>query len=694
MKSAVFVSSLTAILMAQEITLSPVSVIATGSEAALTEQSDAIAVKQSDEIALDQPIYQKELFNSLPGVRIEQTGSVFGHMTSIRMPINTGPYYLFMQDGIPVQSSGFFNHNGLAYTTFNTASEVEVLKGAGTALYGSDAVAAVVDVRSTPAPAKVREFTFKGTAGQYGYGSGRVEASGPAGEEAGYRFNFNYLHSDGWRDHTQADRMEANGRYDLAVGDENVLKIVLNASKTEARQADSFNDYDNIENRSKAASDDPNYFTALQYVDVKRKFDYGRISLEWSNFHFENLDIVTTPYIRYNRNRYTATWQSNLPSNDNELTTFGLMQRNTFHAEWGRVIFGFDTEYTRSTLNYDQDFTITTSGWKSYRYDAGAIYDYDVDYFAVAPYARVEIPLSQRVTLAAGLRYDYNRFDYTNNLEGDSYYYAYDVKKDKLVPVYYRPDDRTDSFNHLSPKLSLSYKPADNALLYARYANGFRIPQASTLYSMKAGYESASLDPETSDTYEIGGKIYFDRRSFIDIAAYYMSVDDTITRYKNNETGEYYYDNGDGSIHKGIEVGAGYAFNDAWRVKLAYAYSRHNYDNDPTYGDNEMAQAPNHTGNVRLFWTPSSLPGLEVMAEYVYVGSWWLDDEHEAGTYKGYRLGNLKAAYRYNDRLKLFAKVENITDNEYAVMARYAWGKTDYTPGDPAMAYLGFEYRW
>jgi hypothetical protein len=28
----------------------------------------------------------------------------------------TSPYYLMLQDGIPVQSSGFFNHNGLAYT--------------------------------------------------------------------------------------------------------------------------------------------------------------------------------------------------------------------------------------------------------------------------------------------------------------------------------------------------------------------------------------------------------------------------------------------------------------------------------------------------------------------------------------------------------------------------------------------------
>ncbi len=692
-KSFLLLSVAASVLLAEE-SLAPVSVVATGVEESVVKQPEAIAVKEKPEIELDQVVYQKDLFNSLPGVRIEQTGSVFGHMTAIRMPINTGPYYLFMQDGIPVQSSGFFNHNGLAYTTFDSATSVEVLKGAGTALYGSDAVAAVVDVHSTPAPSESRTFTFKGRGGMYGYGSGMLEASGPAGEESGYRANVSYLHSDGWRDHTQADRFEANGRYDIAIDDANALKFILNASKTKAQQADSFNDYDNILNRSKAASDDPNYFKALELTDIERKFDYARLSMEWSNFSFDNLDIVTTPYVRYNRNRYTATWQMNLPSNDNKLATVGLLQRDTYNASWGRIIFGFDTEYTKSSLTYNQDFDITTSGWKSYEYKTGAIYDYDVDYFAIAPYAHLEYDITDKIVLAGGLRYDYNKFDYTNNLEDDSYYYATKVKDGSLVPIYYRPADRTDSYNHLSPKLSLSYTPTPDMNLYARYANGFRIPQASRLYSMKAGYESVTLDPETSDTYEIGLKKFFARHTFVDLAAYYMTIDDTITRYKNDTTGEYYYANGGSSVHEGLEVGAGYAFNPSWRFKVAYAYGYHRYDNDPEYGDNEMAQAPNHTGNLRLFWTPWQFPGFEMMAEYVYVGSWWLDDDHEAGKYKGYQIGNLKASYRYNKHLKLFAKIDNITDNEYAVMARYAYGKTDYTPGDPALAYLGFEYRW
>ncbi|WP_353662906.1 TonB-dependent receptor [Hydrogenimonas sp. SS33] len=684
MRKSAWILSLAAVWSLGGETLAPVSVVAVGEEEPVVEQPVSVSVKKKEEIELDQPIFQKDLFNSLAGVRIEQTGSVFGHMTAIRMPINTGPYYLFTQDGIPVQSSGFFNHNGLAYTSFDSASSVEVLKGAGTALYGSDAVAAVVDVHTLEAPSKKAEGKVIVRGGSDRYGSGYVEASAPIDENSGMRANFNYIYSGGWRDHTEAYRMEGNFRYDTQIGENNVLKLLLNATKTDAEQADSFNDYKNIEEGSTAPSDDPNYFKALEKTDVRRKFDFARISAEWSNYSFDDLEVVVTPYIRYNRNRYVATWQPNLPSNDNKLTTFGLVQRNTWDFEKGRLIFGFDTEYTKSSLEYTQDFDITTSGWKPKTYTKGPLYDYDVDYFAIAPYLHGELDVTDRVKLTAGLRYDYNKFDYDNNLAPDSV---------DLSGTYFRPASRTDSFNHLSPKVALSYMPTSTLNLYARYANGFRIPQASRLYSMKAGYEDANLDPETSDTYEAGVKTLIGNKLFINMAAYYMSVDDTITRYKT-ANGDYYYDNGSGSIHKGVELTTAYDISDQWRVKLAYAYSRHNYDDDPKYGDNEMQQAPNHTGNLRLFYKPAIFPGLEVMGEYVYVGSWWLDDNHKAGRYKGYRLGNLKATYRMNDRLKLYAKIDNITNEKYAVMARYAYRKTDYTPGNPAQGYLGIEYRW
>ena len=679
---AMGLSFVASVLLANSVVeLAPVSVTATGVDESNIDQPLSVATKDEKEIKLDQVIFQKDLLNSLSGVRIEQTGSVIGHMTSIRMPIGTGPYYLFMQDGIPVQSSGFFNHNGLAYTTFQSASSVEVLKGAGTALYGSDAVAAVVNVKSVKAPSKQQEISVKGMGGSYGYGSAGVEMSDTIDENNAYRANATYMHSGGWRDHTKADRAEANIRYDHTINADNDVKIIFNFSKTVAEQADSFNDYANIENGSTAASDDPNYFTALEKTDVKRKFDYAKISAEFTNYSYDDLEITLTPYIRYNRNRYVATWEKNLPSNDNELYTLGLLQRNIYEQKWGKVVFGFDTEYTKSSLQYNQDFDVTTTGWGAKTYTAGALYDYDVNYFAIAPYVHIDYMITKQIKLSPGLRYDYNRYDYTNNLAPNS---------TDSSNTYYRPADRTDSYNHLSPKLSLAYMPMSDLNLYARYANGFRIPQATRLYSVKVGYENIDLQPEKSNTYEIGLKKYFSKKSFFELAAYYMTISDTIIRDKN--TGG--YRNGGSSIHKGIEASLRSEITQEWESSLSYSYSKHNYDNDPTLGDNEIAGAPNNLANARLFYMPVYIHGLKMMAEWQYVGSYWMDDDHTAGKYKGYSIGNFKADYAYSKNLSLFGKITNITDKKYAVRARYAYGKEDYTPGDPRSFYAGVEYKW
>jgi len=211
---------------------------------------------------------------------------------------------------------------------------------------------------------------------------------------------------------------------------------------------------------------------------------------------------------------------------------------------------------------------------------------------------------------------------------------------------------------------------------------------------MQKGYEDVTLDPETSNTFEIGYKKAFGDVSYLEISTYYMTIDDTIVRYKNSVTGDYYYANGGSTLHRGVEFSLAAKMSEELSTKIAYSYSRHNYRDDPQYGSNEMQQAPNHLGNFRLVYSPLSLRGLKVMGEYIYVGPWWLDDAHAGGRYEGYSTGNLKAEYRYTKEWKFFAKVTNITDERYATRARYAWGKTDYTPGDPREFYAGLEYRW
>ncbi len=672
------ISAIQALATDNAYTLDALSVTAYRDEENVFAQPHSIDVKKASEVKLDQVVSQKDLLNSISGVRIEQTNDGSGHMTSVRMPLSTNPYYLFLQDGIPVQSSGFFNHNGLAFTSYGLADSVEVLKGAGTALYGSDAVAATINVISAAEPSKTPTSSVRMDGGSDGYGAVAVENSATIDTKNAYRVGIKYNHNDSWREHNTLDRFELNGRYDYVMDNDNVIKILISGAKTDGEQAGDFENYANIENGSTAASDKSSYLSALTLTDIRRKYDMMRISAEWSNYAFKDVEISLTPYIRYNRNRYVATWENNLPRNDSIQSTIGLLEKTTFDQAWGKIIVGFDTEYTKSDqMNY-QDFNITTGGKT---YVTGPLFDYNVDYFALAPFVHSEYKMNNEVTLSAGARFDYNRFDYKNNLS---------VGTDPST-VYYRPSNRSDDFSHISPKLSLSYQPNEELNLYARYANGFRIPQATMLYSMKANTSVTTLDPENSDTYEIGLKKRVGKH-FVELSGYYMSIDDTITRY-DGSGGTKYYANGGSTIHKGIEAGVSAVLSEELEAKVSYSYSTHKYENDTVYKNNDMASAPRSIANTRLFYTPASLKTLVLMGEWQYVGKYWMDDSNTR-EYNGYSLGNLKADYKIKDNLSVFGKVNNITDKRYATRATYEFSKNNYTPGDPRQFFAGLEYTW
>lgn len=661
--------------LAQENTysLDALSVTALREEETVFSQPLSIDVKQSDEIKLDQVVFQKDLLNSISGVRIEQTGSIIGHKTSIRMPLSTEPYYLFLQDGIPVQSSGFFNHNGLAYTTYGSASSVEVLKGTGSALYGSDAMAGTINVLSATEPTKELKKSLHTNIGSDGYKSISTTLSDAIDQKKSYSLGVRYDHNDGWREHSKSERLEANGRFDYLMNKDNFVKIVFAASKTDAQQADDFLNYSNIENGSAAASDDPNYYTALSKTDVRRQFDYARLSAEFINYALEDAEISVTPYVRYNRNRYVATWETTLPSNDSVQQSVGLLNKIKFEPTWGRIIAGLDTEYTHADQQNNQEYDYNASILK------GAIYDYTVDYYSLSPYIHTDYKVSNVLTLSGGIRYDSSHYTYDNKISDGN-----------VFNIYYRTSDRKDSFKHTSPKLSLSYQPSAELNLYARYANGFRIPQASMLYSLRKGYETYGLNPETSDMVEVGIK-KGNQTNYAEISGYVTKIKDTFTQ--DQASGVKYYRNGGASVHRGIELGVSAKVTSDVVAKGSYSYSQHYYENDTLYHDNQMASAPHNMANGRLFYTPEAINGLVVMGEWQYTGSYWMDDAH-VKKYGGYNIGNLKANYAYTKAFSIIAKITNITDERYATSATYAYSKSKYTPGDPRQFFAGLQYTW
>jgi len=658
--------------------LDTVSVTANRDEEATLDVSASISVIDQQTIALDQPNYQKDLVNAVSGVRVTQTGSSLGHMTSIRMPLNTGSYYLFLQDGIPVQSSGFFNHNGLAYTNFTSASSAEVLKGAGTALYGSDAVAGTINVISKD-PSEHQGYTLSSNIGSDGFYKLGFSAGHQYENDSSIGMAISQSESDGWRDHTRSKRTEANITHFMALDDRNAFKTIISVNSSEADMAGSLIGLDELEDKPESVGD---IQAALDSgLNIQRKFDFARISTEWTHYLNDSVELSTIGYLRHNRNQYTATWEKNLPKNDSKTRTLGLMFKADIDQDYVRWTMGADVEATKANRTYQQLFDYVPSGFGS-AVPAGDIYDYDVDYLALSPYVRSEFDLSDKFQISGGLRYDTSKYDYKNNLTDGQYESS----------NYSRPSSDNDpSFDHLSPKLGATYHLDQHQNLYARFANSFRIPQATRLYSLKTNNVAFDLDPEVSDTFEVGYKLSSNNHR-LDAAIYYMTIDDTFTQRENTD-GDRYYENGGETQHKGVELTWLTKINEQFSTRLAYSYSEHEYVNDEEYGDNEQAAAPNDLANLRFIFSPKNVKGLQAIVELEHIGKYWLDNQNTK-TYDGYNVGHMKLHYQITKQLKVNAKINNFTNEIYAESASLSYGKEKYTPGAPRQFFAGLEYSF
>jgi iron complex outermembrane receptor protein len=138
--------------MAEHARLETLLVTATRDKQQLQEVAASVGVQ--NELETVNPAHASELLNRIPGVNIVQLGSGGeGVAAAIRQPVSYSPVYLYLENGVPTRSAGFFNHNALYEVNTALGSGVEIIKGPGSALYGSDAMGAVINSLVAP-PAK------------------------------------------------------------------------------------------------------------------------------------------------------------------------------------------------------------------------------------------------------------------------------------------------------------------------------------------------------------------------------------------------------------------------------------------------------------------------------------------------------------------------------------------------------------
>lgn len=669
-------------------TLDAVTVTGTREKRSLAETPATVDTIPGKEIHDAVPVHPAQIMGQVPGVWVNVTGGE-GHMTAIRQPLTTNPVYLYLEDGVPTRSTGFFNHNALYEINLPQASGIEILKGPGTALYGSDAIGGVVNVMTRPAPLKP-EAEITANAGQYGWRRLLATGGNTVGDN-GWRGDLNLTHTNGWRDATGYDRQSGTLRFDRTLGPNTVVKTVFALSnidqQTAGSSAISETDYRNNPTLN---------YTPISFRDVKAL----RLSAAYETESAGAL-LSVTPYFRSNRMDLLPNWSLGYDPTvyNTENKSFGVLAkyRRDFEPYRARLIAGVDMDYSPGS-RLEQSINTVKSGNNYTAYSTGpTVYDYDVTFKEISPYVHGEMSPSERLRLTAGLRYDRLGYEYDNKLSDANLVIrpaniAFNI-------TYRHPSDTSVSYHHASPKLGATYafSPAVNG--FVAYNHAFRVPSESQLFRQGSTLNTVDLKPVKADNYEIGVRTKTSGGASFEASLYHLRKRDDILSYRDPATGATQAVNAGKTLHRGVEVGAGLPLAARLRLDVSASYARHTYEDwvvsgIADYSGKDMETAPRVIANTRLSHAPAALNGGKVALEWVKLGRYWMDAANTT-QYEGHDLFNLRANYPMTRDVELMGSVTNLTDKRFADNASFTTARgREFAPGLPRTFYAALRYYW
>jgi iron complex outermembrane receptor protein len=648
----------------------------------LSETPNAIKVIEAAEIDNVKPAHPSEILGRVPGVSIQQTNGE-GHITGIRQPIGTAAVYLYLEDGVPVRASGFFNHNALYETNLPQAGGIEVTRGPGTSLYGSNAIDGIVNVL-TRAPSATPEAALTLEGGDYTWLRALGTASSTFGG-VGVRGDVNITHSNGWRERSGYERQTGSLRFDAAFGNSRIKGIITGTNIDQQTGANSYlsrADYEQNPTRN---------YTPFAF----RKVGSFRASLDWQYEDGASLFQIT-PYARWSRMNLLATFLLSSDPNDSVTgyKSFGALAKYRYDFETWRtkLIAGADLEKSPGYRREDRLLVTRTGPVFSSYTNTGRMYDYGVTFWEASPYVHVETSPTPALRLVAGVRYDFLGFDYTTNLPSGNF----TTTTPSGNRTFSRPGNTAVDYSRASPSIGATYAFSQAISGFLGYKQSFRIPQEGQLFRPGANLNSLDLKPVEADSYEAGLRGRFGAGFDWDVSVYRMIKRNDILTLSTGTTPS--LTNNGKTRHTGVEVGTRWRVTPEWQIDVAGSYSSSKYlawvtSSAVNLGGRVQAAAPDTVANATVSYTPEWLKGVRTELEWSHLGSYWLDDANSA-KYGGHELFNLRASYDLTTQVTIFGRVTNLLDRRWVTTAQISGGQPQYAPGLPRTLYGGLTMRF
>lgn len=589
----------------------------------INQLGSAATVIDRDEIERRQVRYVSDLLRSVPGFSVSRTG-VAGSQTQLRVRGAEANHVLVMIDGVRATDPATGDEFRWEHLTTANIERVEIVRGPQSALWGSDAVAAVVNIVTRSAGAGVDGF---------------VESGSNSSLNAGFN---GALSNDGWSLTGSIERLDTDGENIARVGSEDDNADITTASLG-ARVA---------------ASDTLTFDFGLRAVDAYSQFD---------PVDFFVTGLPTDGDLATESENLYARAGAKLESLDGRLTQ--RFDVNYFDSDHSNLTDGVETSATgseRLTLRYQADIALQDNGLSLALERQEADYNYSSSDTAFGdPNQEQSRDITSFIAEYRGLSHD--RFTWL--LSG-------------------RYDDNSEFKSAVNGRLSLSYAAAAATTLRANIGTGRKDPSFTEQFGFFPGQfvGNPDLKPERSVSYDIGiDQGFADGAVLLQVSLFHQDLTDEINGFVFDpvtfvQTAE----NIDGeSERSGVELAARWSVNDFFDVRTSYTYTD-STEEDFAGDDVRELRRPKHAGSVSFDFRSSNerfraslfadyggdrtdvfFPPFPAPSETVTLDSHWLVE--------------LTAQYAVTPSVTLFARGANLLDEDYEEVYGYrTLGRTMY----------------
>jgi outer membrane receptor protein involved in Fe transport len=643
-----------------------------------TEAPIAISTISARTIADTKANQLDQLLNKVSGVFMVDLGNE-QHEMSIRQPMSTASVFLYLEDGIPIRTTGVYNHNALLEMNATAARQIEIIRGPASSLYGAEAIGGAVNIITQAPPA-----TPKGYVSIQGNNNGykRVDAqmgatSGKWGIIAsGYYAN----RTNGPIQHSDFHKTAATLRADYHASE----RLSWSTSLTYVNYySDMYGSLDSAHFAQR------NYNTPYSFT--YRKVDALRIKSQL-NYQWKGggETQLTLAYRNNSIGQNPSYYISNSASDP--LLANGQVNTNAFHSwlavaqhqqrfGWlgSKLIAGLSADISPSSYvaNYIRIQRDAKGNYGSYTKTDSVLSNYSTGINNLASYLNYEISPVKGLRLVAAARYDFFHYNFRNYLPPSASTGATNTRND---------------FNRVTPKLGVTYN-YKGVGFYTNYSQGYVPPQVTDLYN---GVKVPYLQPQTFFNYEAGGWLsLWKNKLYADWSLYQLNGTNQIISVRQND-GTFINQNAGKTRHRGIEYGLTLRPDEEWTLRVSGTYSDHvfivQYENNKNYSGNQMAAAPRFIANTELTWRPSFLKNFRLGVEWQHLGKYWMDNANTK-QYTGFDIVNFRTGYQ-RGQWELWVNALNAFNKYYAALATRSTYGYSYNLGDPAEVTIGLSWHF